>query len=100
MLLPVHPATTLHNVVPYAPNVHRPVPGKQRVTVSWNRSAGDGGYAITEYQVRPYRNGVAQGWRDVPNDGSRQYRYTLSGLKSRDKYYFDVRAVSHGGTPG
>jgi phospholipase C len=94
MVLPVHPATTLHKVVPYAPDVRRPVPGKHRVTVSWRRSSGDGGFEITEYQVLPRRNGVAQGWRSVPADDRRDYSYALSGLRGGDKYSFDVRAVN------
>ena len=70
--------------------------GNERVTLSWEAPANDGGSSITRYQVR-YRVAGTENygsWRSVTGTST-----TVTGLDNGTSYQFQVRAVN-GVSPG
>jgi Fibronectin type III domain. len=78
----VAPATA-----PDAPQTFTATPGNGKVALSWAAPAGDGGSAITKYEVSSDNGGT---WTDA----STSTAHTFTGLTSGTAYTFKVRAVN------
>ncbi len=81
---------------PSAPRNLSAAGGNERVTLSWEAPANDGGSSITGYQVR-YRVAGTENygsWRSVTGTST-----TVTGLDNGTSYQFQVRAVN-GTSPG
>ena len=76
--------------VPTEPQSFNAVPGDGQVALSWGAPAGDGGSAITKYQVSK-DNGTS--WTDVGLNTS----HTFTDLTNGTAYTFKVRAVNSAG---
>jgi titin len=72
-------------------------PGDQRVTLSWNPPASDGGAAITDYVVRISGDG-GKNWTTVADGVSPATSITVTGLTNGARYVFRVAAVNAAGT--
>jgi hypothetical protein len=80
---------------PWAPTGVDATAGTGTATVTWAAPAFDGGAAVTEYVVTPYRDGSAQAPVIV---GSEQIRAQVTSLASGASYRFTVAARNLLGT--
>ena len=62
--------------------------GNERVTLSWDAPEDDGGFAITDYEVRINQTGE---WTSIGSTGT---THTVTGLVNGTAYVFQVRAVN------
>ena len=77
--------------VPDAPRNLLADGGDEQVTLSWEAPENDGGFAITDYEVRI--NGRGE-WISI---GSTDTTHTVTGLVNGATYVFQVRAVNAAG---
>jgi hypothetical protein len=87
-------ATPLPANTPGAPTAVQGVPGNSAVTLSWTPPADDSGSSISNYQVTPYVNGVAQA--PVLTSSSNPSAF-ISGLTNGTAYTFTVAAINSAG---
>ena len=66
--------------------------GNEQVALSWEAPEDDGGFAITDYEVRINRRGS---WIST---GSTHTTHTVTGLVNGTAYVFQVRAVNAAGS--
>lgn len=71
--------------VPDAPRNLTATPGNHKVTLDWEAPGGNGGSAITKYEVS-MDDGAS--WADTDTDSS----HTVTGLTNGQRYTFQVRA--------
>jgi outer membrane protein OmpA-like peptidoglycan-associated protein len=81
--------------VPGAPHLSTAVPTQTSITIGFERPAGDGGAAITAYQVS-VDGGTT--WRTVPATGTGPFTAVIDGLTPSTAYTVAVRAVNTVGT--
>ncbi len=62
--------------------------GNEQVTLSWDAPEDDGGFAITDYEVRINQTGE---WISIGSTGT---THTVTGLVNGTAYVFQVRAVN------
>ena len=77
----------------------RATAGALSVLLSWTAPASDGGASITDYQHR-YTNAtdiLNPSYTDWQSTGSTDTSYTVTGLATGTKYFFQVRAVNSEG---
>ena len=80
------------NPRPSAPRNLVAIGGDEQVALTWDAPEDDGGFAITDYEVRIDGKGR---WISI---GSTDTTYTVTGLVSGTEYTFEVRAVNRNGT--
>ena len=80
------------NPMPSAPRNLVAIGGDEQVALTWDAPEDDGGFAITDYEVRIDGKGR---WISI---GSTDTTYTVTGLVSGTEYTFEVRAVNRNGT--
>ena len=78
--------------VPDAPRNLLADGGNEQVALSWEAPEDDGGFAITDYEVRINRRGS---WIST---GSTHTTHTVTGLVNGTAYVFQVRAVNAAGS--
>ena len=78
--------------VPGAPTNLQADGGDEQVTLFWEAPENDGGFAITDYEVRINRRGS---WISI---GSTRTTHTVTGLVNGTIYVFQVRAVNAAGS--
>ena len=88
--------------VPDAPTALAGTAGNAQVALTWTAPAGDGGSAITDYEVSVYNSsgGAATGVTGATTRlvGSATAAYTFTGLTNGTAYTFKVAAVNAAGT--
>ena len=94
MLLPVHPATTLTPIAPYAPTQVVATPGNAGATVQWLKPGSDGGSPITGYVVTAHDRIGTSLSRSFNNDATSEI---VTGLANGHTYTFTVQARNANG---
>jgi hypothetical protein len=93
LLLPVHPATTLTSIVPFAPRSPSAAPGNGLATVRWTQPLSDGGSPITGYRVYPFIGNTVITAKIV-NVSPNARSATVPGLTNGQQYTFWVAAIN------
>jgi hypothetical protein len=95
LLLPVHPATTLTSVVPFAPRSPSGAPGTGSgvATVQWKAPISDGGSPITGYRIFPFIGSTVQSAKiTTVSAGARSAM--IGGFTNGQRYTFKVAAIN------
>ena len=89
---PPPPPPGPRETVPDAPTNLLADGGNEQVALSWEAPENDGGFAITDYEVRINGRGS---WISI---GSTHTTHTVTGLTNGTAYVFQVRAVNAAGS--
>ncbi|MCX8173099.1 MAG: right-handed parallel beta-helix repeat-containing protein [Thermoplasmata archaeon] len=76
---------------PSAPTNLAATPGDQKVTLTWQPPANDGGSPVTDYKV--YWGTISGSYTNSQNTGN-QLTFTVTGLTNGQTYYFAVSAIN------
>ncbi len=81
--------------LPGAPTEVKGTAGNGKVTLSWSAPSSNGGSAITEYKIVPFKNGTEQ---TAIKTSSTETSRVIEGLTNGTPYTFTVAAITANGT--